>query len=151
MISELIDVIMLYNNFEDAQMASYFIHTHITDVIKTISEPPTTKEQFESLISSYISKNISEIKIEDSIYLTRLLHENEVVLQKLAKSIAKEIDTYSVDDLQFISEKNVTDRIGIRLFGDTKKGYIKILQLYIICKNYEQKKLKELCLENCIL
>lgn len=151
LISELVEVIMLYNNFEDAQMASYFIHTHITDVIKTISEPPNTKEQFESLISSYLSKNISEIKIEDSIYLTRLLHENEVVLQKLAKSIAKDIDTYSVDDLQFISEKNVTDRIGIRLFCDTKKGYIKILQLYIICKNYEQKKLKELCLENCIL
>ncbi|MDE6789788.1 MAG: hypothetical protein K2J47_10785 [Ruminococcus sp.] len=151
LISELVEVIMLYNNFEDAQMASYFVHTHITDVIKTISEPPNTKEQFESLISSYLTKNISEIKIEDSIYLTKLLHENEVVLKKLAKSIAKEIDTYSVDDLQFISEKNVTNRISVKLFGDTKKGYIKILQLYIICQDYEQKKLKELCLENCIL
>ena len=151
LISELVEVIMLYNNFEDAQMASYFIHTHITDVIKTISEPPNTKERFESLISSYLTKNISEIKIEDSIYLTRILHENEVVLQKLAKSIAKEIDTYSVDNLQFISEKNVTNRISIRFFGDTKKRYIKILQLYIIFQEYERRKLKELCLENCIL
>ena len=73
------------------------------------------------------------------------------MLQKLAKSIAKEIDTYSVDNFQFISEKNVTNRISIRFFGDTKKRYIKILQLYIIFQEYERRKLKELCLENCIL
>lgn len=151
LISELVEIIMLYNNFKDAQVASYFIHTHLTDVIKMISEPPNTKEKFESLIYSYLLKNTSKIKTEDSMYLKRILHEDEAVLQKLAKSIAKDIDAYSVDWLQFVSERNVTDRISVRFFGDTKKGYIKILQLYIICKEYERKKLKELCLENCIL
>ncbi|MBO5163944.1 MAG: hypothetical protein J6B75_05790 [Ruminococcus sp.] len=149
MINDIVEALMLYHNFMDAQIASYFMYRHIRNIIMSISEPNVTEAQFLEMINSS-TNNMKIVKIERSTLLTRLLHEGKATLQKLAGKIADQFNYYSERSESFVSVLKLNAEMGVTVFGDTENGLIRILQLSVINKEFEEKKLENLGLAKCL-
>lgn len=143
-VCKIIDVLMSYVNVDDAQMASYALYGYVENILKSVSETTFTIEDFIRSINDNIICGVMVESLEESGYLTRLLHEKEHDLLNAAVKIANEWDKYALQGQMFIAIVNVSASVSMKILADTAKGKIKILELWNRMKPYELNKLSQL-------